>query len=200
MDSSLSLYALGAVGLGYLLGSIPFGLILAALFGEGDIRKIGSGNIGATNVLRTGRKGLAAATLVLDALKGAAAVLIAQYFDPVLGIAAGAAAFVGHLFPIWLKFKGGKGVATMLGVAAALSWPIGLAYAIIWLAMLFLSRISSLSGMVASLSAPLAALSLGEGGLAVGFAGMALILILKHSDNIRRIVDGSEPRVGSKSK
>ena len=147
-----------AVG-GYLLGSIPFGVIVTRLGGAGDVRSIGSGNIGATNVLRTGRKDLAIATLLLDAGKGALALLLARWLfhSDLAGAIAGGAAFLGHLFPIWLKFKGGKGVATLMGVSLGLAWPIGLAYAVTWLGMLGLSRISSLGGMCAALIAPVAA-------------------------------------------
>ena len=139
---------LGAIVLGYLLGSIPFGVILTRMFGAGDLRTIGSGNIGATNVLRTGRKGLAAATLVLDGAKGAAAVLIAACVFPGHEIPAAAAAFLGHLYPVWLKFRGGKGVATLLGICLALYWPIGLTFAAVWLGLLALVRISSVAGMI----------------------------------------------------
>ncbi len=194
----LWIYPLSALIFGYLLGSIPFGYIIAKVMGAGDIRKIGSGNIGATNVLRTGRKGLALATLVLDALKGAAAVLIAQHFDQSLGILAAVAAFFGHLFPFWLKFKGGKGVATMLGICFALAWPIGLVFALVWIGVIAATRISSLGGMAASFSAPITAVVIGQISLGVGLLGMALILILKHSENITRLMAGTEPHVGQK--
>jgi acyl phosphate:glycerol-3-phosphate acyltransferase len=194
----LWVYPLIALVFGYVLGSIPFGYIIARVMGEGDIRMIGSGNIGATNVLRTGRKGLAVATLVLDAAKGAAAVLIAQHFDPGIGIVAGVAAFFGHLFPFWLKFKGGKGVATMLGICLALAWPVGLIFALVWVGTIAITRISSLGGMAAALSAPISAISTGQISLGVGLLGMALILILKHGDNITRLMAGTEPRVGQK--
>ena len=149
---------------GYLLGSIPFGIILTRLFGAGDLRQIGSGNIGATNVLRTGRKELAAATLILDGAKGAVAVFLARHFVPELGqdgaMIAGAAAMIGHCYPVWLKFRGGKGVATLLGLSLTLAWPIGVVFAVVWLAAALLSRISSLGGMVGAVSAPVAALAL----------------------------------------
>jgi acyl phosphate:glycerol-3-phosphate acyltransferase len=186
--------------LGYLLGSIPFGVIVTRMMGAGDIRSIGSGNIGATNVLRTGRKGLAAATLILDAGKGALAVILANMIDPSLGILAGVAAFFGHLFPVWLGFKGGKGVATMLGIALALAWPIGLAFAVTWVVVTLITRISSLGGMAAAIVAPIAGAFTGDISLSVGLLGMAMILILRHSDNIKRLYDGTEPRVGQSKK
>lgn len=186
---------------GYLLGSIPFGVVLTRLFGAGDLRQIGSGNIGATNVLRTGRKGLAAATLVLDGLKGAVAVVLARHFVPELGdhaaMIAGAAAMIGHCYPIWLKFKGGKGVATLLGVSAALAWPIGLVFALVWVATVVMFRISSLGGMLGAVSAPIAALVMGNMVFAAGLAGLALIVLRRHSENIARLRAGTEPRVGA---
>jgi acyl phosphate:glycerol-3-phosphate acyltransferase len=188
-----------ALLIGYFLGSIPFGLILTKLFGAGDLRQIGSGNIGATNVLRTGRKGLAAGTLLLDMAKGAAAVCIARLIGPDLAMLGGVGAFFGHLFPVWLRFKGGKGVATMFGIALALAWPIGLIYAIVWLATLAVTRISSAGGMAAAAAAPIAALFLGKAGEAVMLLGLALIVVVKHSDNIKRLVDGTEPKVGQKT-
>jgi acyl phosphate:glycerol-3-phosphate acyltransferase len=188
-----------ALLIGYFLGSIPFGLILTKLFGAGDLRQIGSGNIGATNVLRTGRKGLAAGTLLLDMAKGAAAVCIARLIGPDLAMLGGVGAFFGHLFPVWLRFKGGKGVATMFGIALALAWPIGLIYALVWLATLAVTRISSAGGMAAAAAAPIAALFLGKAGEAVMLLGLALIVVVKHSDNIKRLVDGTEPKVGQKT-
>jgi len=186
------------MAIGYLLGSIPFGLVLTALTGGGDLRKIGSGNIGATNVLRTGRKGLAAATLILDGAKGALAVLIGSHLASDYGmILAGVMAFIGHCYPVWLKFKGGKGVATMLGVSLALSWPIGLVFAAVWLAGMGLSRISSVGGMSAAISTPIAALAMGQGDLVQPLAAMAAILLWKHRPNIARLLKGEEPRVGS---
>jgi acyl phosphate:glycerol-3-phosphate acyltransferase len=188
-----------ALALGYLLGSIPFGVILTRAFGAGDLRTIGSGNIGATNVLRTGRKGLAAATLLLDMAKGAAAVCIARMISPELAVFGGVGAFLGHLYPVWLRFKGGKGVATMLGVVLALSWGLGLVYAIVWLAALGATRISSISGMAAAVSAPIAAAATGRMELGFVLLGLALIVVWKHRDNIGRLIDGTEPRVGQKS-
>lgn len=197
------------MAIGYLLGSIPFGLVLTALTGGGDLRKIGSGNIGATNVLRTGRKGLAAATVILDGGKGAVAVYVGERLLPgqsgltggLMGaVLAGVMAFVGHCYPIWLKFKGGKGVATMLGVSLALHWPIGLVFAAVWLGALALSRISSVGGISAAISAPIAALVLGQPTLLKPLAAMAAILIWKHRPNIQRLLKGQEPRVGSSKK
>jgi acyl phosphate:glycerol-3-phosphate acyltransferase len=183
---------------GYLLGSIPFGLILTRLSGAGDLRQVGSGNIGATNVLRTGRKGLAAATLLLDMAKGAIAVCVARMVNPDLALVAGTAAFLGHLFPIWLGFKGGKGVATMLGICLAAMWQVGLIFAGVWVAALALTRFSSVGGMAAALSVPIAASVLGNGSLAVALLAMALIVVWKHRDNIARLSAGIEPRVGQK--
>ena len=182
----------------YLLGSIPFGIILTRLGGAGDLRTIGSGNIGATNVLRTGRKGLAAATLLLDGGKGAAAVLIATALQPHLAVWAGAAAFLGHLYPVWLRFRGGKGVATMLGVSLALWWPAGLAFALAWLAMLAVSRRSSVGGLSGAIAAPIAAAAGGHPNAVLALLGMALLVVLKHRDNIARLLDGTEPRVGQR--
>jgi glycerol-3-phosphate acyltransferase PlsY len=186
--------------LGYALGSIPFGLLLTRSAGLGDVRQIGSGNIGATNVLRTGRKGLAAATLVLDAAKGAAAVLLAAWIWPdqpaFPGIAA-IGAFLGHLFPAWLGFKGGKGVATLLGLVAALHWQSALVAALAWLLAFALTRYSSLGGMVAALAAPVsAALIGGRLDLAILFLGFALLVLWKHRANIGRLFAGTEPKVG----
>lgn len=190
------------VAVGYLLGSIPFGIILTRLFGAGDLRQIGSGNIGATNVLRTGRKELAAATLILDGAKGAAAVLLARHFMPELGqdgaMIAGAAAMVGHCYPVWLKFRGGKGVATLLGLSFALAWPIGLVFAAAWLGTVLLARISSLGGIVGAVSAPVAALGFGYPVYAIGLAGLAAIVLWRHRENIARLRAGTEPRIGSK--
>ncbi len=185
---------------GYLLGSIPFGVLLTRIAGAGDLREIGSGNIGATNVLRTGRKGLAIATLLLDLLKGAAAVWLAYFVSPDDAPLAGAAAVLGHLFPVWLAFKGGKGVATLMGVVVALSWPMGLIYAVIWLGALALLRISSLAGMLAAASVPISALAFGRMDLAAIGLVLALIVIWRHRDNIARLRDGTEPRIGSSSR
>ena len=187
---------------GYALGSIPFGLILTRVTGAGDLRAIGSGNIGATNVLRTGRKGLAAATLILDGAKGAVAVLLARHFVPQLGehaaMIAGAAAMIGHCYPVWLNFRGGKGVATLLGLALALAWPIGLIFAVVWLGAVLLLRISSLGGMLGAISAPIAALALGYPVYAIGLAGLAVIVLWRHRENIARLRAGTEPRIGGK--
>ncbi|MCZ4343349.1 glycerol-3-phosphate 1-O-acyltransferase PlsY [Sphingomonadaceae bacterium G21617-S1] len=180
----------------YLLGSIPFGVILTRLGGAGDLRQIGSGNIGATNVLRTGRKGLAAATLLLDGGKGAAAVLLTHAFQPDLALWAGLAAFVGHLYPVWLRFKGGKGVATMLGVSLAAWWPAGLAFAGVWLAMLAISRRSSAGGLAGAVAAPIAAALGGQSDAVLVMLVMAILVVWKHRGNIARLLDGSEPKVG----
>ncbi len=186
-----------AVVIGYALGSIPFGLILTRITGAGDLRAIGSGNIGATNVLRTGRKGLAAATLLLDMAKGAAAVLIARHVWPGSESAAAAAAIIGHCYPVWLRFRGGKGVATLMGVAVALAWPIGLVYALVWLGLLYVSRVSSLAGMAAAVSAPITALVLGHLDYAQVLAPLALLVLWLHKANIARLRAGTEPRVGT---
>ena len=185
--------------LGYGLGSIPFGLILTRLAGLGDVRAIGSGNIGATNVLRTGHKGLAAATLILDAAKGAAAVLIVQAIWPDLVLLpplAGLAAFLGHLYPVWLRFRGGKGVATMIGVVAALLWPAAIAVAVVWILALLLTRYSSVGGMAGAVTATVAAFFLGRIDLVFLFAGLALLVLWKHRANIGRLLGGTEPKVG----
>jgi acyl phosphate:glycerol-3-phosphate acyltransferase len=187
-----------ALVFGYLLGSIPFGLLITRAAGLGDVRKIGSGNIGATNVLRTGNKGLAAATLLLDALKGTAAVLIAGHFAPELGLWAGLGAFFGHLFPVWLGFKGGKGVATYLGVLIALAWQVALIFGIVWLAMAFLFRYSSLAALTAAVIVPIALYFLSTPQIAGLFAVMSLIVIFKHRANISRLLAGSEGKIGAK--
>jgi glycerol-3-phosphate acyltransferase PlsY len=190
---------LAALMLGYLLGSIPFGLIVTRLAGLGDIRAIGSGNIGTTNVLRTGRKDLAAATLILDALKGTVAVLLASHWGPAAAIAAGFAAFCGHVFPVWLRFKGGKGVATYLGLLLAFAWPVALLFAAVWVGMAFAFRYSSLSALTASLVSPLALLWLGHPRESVLFAVLTLILWVMHRANIRRLAAGNESRIGQKA-
>ncbi len=199
MNMPFWIWPILALSAGYLLGSIPFGLILTRLFGAGDIRQIGSGNIGATNVLRTGRKSLAAATLILDALKGVAAFLLAGRLGNEFALFGAIGAFYGHLFPIWLGFKGGKGVATMLGICWALDWRLGLAYTLCWLLGMAVTRISSVGGMGAALSAPLTAALLGEKRLALAMLILALTVLLMHRDNIRRLSAGTEPRIGSKS-
>lgn len=183
---------------GYLLGSIPFGLLLTRWSGKGDIREIGSGNIGATNVLRTGSKGLAAATLLLDLLKGAAAVLLAQQLWPEAVSFAAAGVLLGHLYPVWLKFKGGKGVATLLGILMPLFWPAALVYALLWFGLLLLLRISSVAGMTAAASAPVTAAMLNEQQIFPMLLGFALLVIWQHRENIRRLAKGEEPRVGKK--
>jgi len=185
-----------ALLLGYLLGSIPFGVVLTRLFGAGDLRQIGSGNIGATNVLRTGRKGLAAATLLLDAAKGAVAVLVVERLFPGNGPLAAAGAFLGHCYPVWLGFKGGKGVATLMGIVLALYWPLGLIFAVVWLALLGLLRVSSLAGMAAAVSAPVAAALFGRFDLVLLLLALALIVLWKHGANIERLLAGTEPRIG----
>ncbi len=183
--------------LSYLLGSIPFGVILTRLGGAGDLRTIGSGNIGATNVLRTGRKGLAAATLLLDMAKGAIAVLLVAHLFPGNALLAAAGAFIGHCYPVWLKFKGGKGVATLMGIVVALHWPLGLVYAVVWLGLLAGLRISSVAGMAAALSAPFAAAVFGRFDLVLLLLALALIVLWKHRENVERLFSGTEPRIGS---
>ncbi len=187
-----------ALVLGYLLGSIPFGVLLTRAAGAGDLRQIGSGNIGATNVLRTGRKGLAAATLLLDMAKGVAAVLIAEALFPGTAVLAGLGAFFGHCYPVWLKFRGGKGVATLMGIVVALHWPSGLVYAAVWLGVLAGLRISSLAGMTAAISAPVSAAFFGKIGLVPLLLALALVVIWKHRENIERLLSGTEPRIGKK--
>jgi len=182
--------------IGYLLGSIPFGLLLARLAGKGDIRAIGSGNIGATNVLRTGSKWLAAATLLLDAAKGGAAVLLAQAYWPDGVQFAAAGAMIGHLYPLWLKFSGGKGSATLLGVLAPLIWQAAIVYALAWLGLLLIVRIASVASLVAAASAPLSAAVLDEDALFPLLLGFALLVIWKHRANLQRLLAGTEPRVG----
>ena len=186
-----------ALALGYLLGSIPFGLLLTRLGGKGDIRTIGSGNIGATNVLRTGSKGLAALTLILDCLKASAAIIIARRFlgDDTAPIGA-AGALIGHLYPIWLKFRGGKGVATFLGILVVLLPVAAAAYAAIWLILLLTLRISSVAGMTAAISAPIIAVAF-HSSLVPMLLGFAVLVLWKHRDNIIRLRDGTEPRIGS---
>jgi len=187
--------------LGYLLGSIPFGLLLTHMAGLGDIRSIGSGNIGATNVLRTGNRWLAAGTLVLDAGKAALAVLIARYFwGDIPAMIAGVFAFLGHCFPVWLGFKGGKGVATFIGILLALYWPLGLIFCAVWLLIAFAQKYSSLAALTAAVTAPLFAYSFSGTPLAFTCALIALILFFQHRTNIARLLKGTEPKIGSEKK
>lgn len=181
---------------GYLLGAIPFGLLLARAAGKGDIRGIGSGNIGATNVLRTGSKGLAAATLVLDAAKGAAAVLLAQRFWPDGVQFAAAGAMIGHLYPVWLRFQGGKGAATLLGVLVPLLPIAAAVYALVWLGLLLTIRLASVASMVAAASAPLSAGVMDRDEYFPMLLGFALLVVWKHRANIQRLLAGTEPRIG----
>lgn len=174
-------------------------MLLTRLAGAGDLRTIGSGNIGATNVLRTGRKGLAAATLLLDLLKGAAAVWIAEALWPGNGVVAAAGAFFGHCYPVWLKFRGGKGVATLMGIVLALHWPSAAVYAVVWIGLLVAVRFSSVSGMLAAVSAPVSAACFGRFDLVPLLLGLALIVLWKHRENIARLVAGTEPRIGRKN-
>jgi glycerol-3-phosphate acyltransferase PlsY len=188
-----------AIVIGYLLGSIPFGLVLTKFAGTQDLRSIGSGSIGATNVLRTGRKGLAAATLICDALKGTAAVLIAgTYGGPEAAMLAGLAAFLGHLFPVWLNFKGGKGVAVYIGVLIGLFWPAAVVFCVLWLATAATTRYSSLSALVASFVTPIFLWWFGHPALAALFAVLTLLLFYAHRENIKRLQAGTEGRIGEK--
>jgi len=185
-----------ALALGYLLGSIPFGLVLTRLAGKGDIRDIGSGNIGATNVLRTGSKPLAVLTLLLDCLKATAAIVLAQLlFGREAGAFAAAGAFVGHLYPVWLGFRGGKGAATLFGILIALLWPAAIVYALVWILLLLTIRISSVAGMSAAISAPGAALALHSTYFPM-LLGFAVLVLWKHRENIIRLQRGTEPRIG----
>jgi glycerol-3-phosphate acyltransferase PlsY len=189
-----------ALVIGYLLGSIPFGLVLTRLAGTQDLRTIGSGNIGATNVLRTGRKGLAAATLILDALKGTAAVLIGGYLGgPDAAMLGGLGAFLGHLFPAWLKFRGGKGVAVYIGILIGLIWPAAILFCLIWLALAFALRYSSLSALTASVITPIVLWLIGHTALATLFAALTLLLIYMHRENIKRLMAGTEGKIGQKA-
>lgn len=198
LETGLALYALWAL-IGYLLGSIPFGLLLTKAMGLGDLREIGSGNIGATNVLRTGNKGAAAATLLLDGAKGAVAVLLAREFGgEIAAQIAALAAFLGHCFPVWLGFKGGKGVATFLGLMLALSWPVGLLACATWLATAVISRISSLSALVAASWSTLWCLLVGQGQVFFLTLALALLIIWRHRENLARLKAGTEPRIGGK--
>jgi len=197
-----------AAVVGYLLGSIPFGLLITRAAGLGDVRKIGSGNIGATNVLRTGRRELAAATLLLDALKAVAAVLIARHFwGEDAAFIAGIAAFVGHCFPVWLGFKGGKGVASFIGLLLALAWPVGLIFCVVWLIIAFAQKYSSLAALTAAVTAPIFAYAVWLWGyptdgikLAATTAVLALLLVYNHRANIGRLLSGTEPKIGSEKK
>lgn len=185
--------------LAYLAGSIPFGLLLARIAGLGDIRSIGSGNVGATNVLRTGRKGVAAATMLFDIAKGAVPVLIAHRFSLELAIVAGLTAVIGHNFPLWLKFRGGKGVATSFGALVAVSWPLGLACLGVWLAVAVVTRYSSLAAILAFASSPFIAWWLSGEQIAVLAALLAILGIARHHENIRRLSSGRESKIGEKS-
>lgn len=192
------LILLAAIG-GYLFGSVPFGLVLTRLAGLGDIRTIGSGNIGATNVLRTGRKDLALATLVLDAGKaGFACLVFTVLVSTPAGLVAGGAAFLGHCFPVWLKFNGGKGVATFLGTLLAAAWPVGLLTCATWLGVALLMRFSSLAALVAAAAAPLLALAAGRADVALLALFLAILIFWRHRTNITRLLDGSEPPIGAK--
>ncbi|MFA9549863.1 MAG: glycerol-3-phosphate 1-O-acyltransferase PlsY [Hyphomicrobium sp.] len=203
MGEFLSPYTIAALVLGYLLGSIPFGLVLTRAAGLGDVRDIGSGNIGATNVLRTGNKGIAALTLLLDLLKGTAAVLIGHAIGALGGVAilaslvAGLAAFIGHTYPVWLGFKGGKGVATYIGILLGLNWPGALAFCSVWLLVAILSRYSSLSAIIAAVVTPIWLLTVGDYATAILAALLSVLLIYKHRANIHRLVAGEEPRIGA---
>jgi glycerol-3-phosphate acyltransferase PlsY len=196
-----------AFAFGYLLGSIPFGLLITRAAGGPDLRSIGSGNIGATNVLRTGRKGLAAATLLCDAFKGTIAVLVAAYFaghtaaliaGHSAALAAGLGAFLGHLFPVWLRFKGGKGVATYIGLLIGLAWPAALIFIALWLLVAWLSRYSSLAALIASALTPIALLGLGEPNVAALFFVLTILLWVMHRANISRLLNGQEGKIGAK--
>jgi glycerol-3-phosphate acyltransferase PlsY len=199
MDALPAFFA--ALVFGYLCGSIPFGILLTRLTGGPDLRAIGSGNIGATNVLRTGRKGLAAATLVGDMLKGTAAVLIARYFlGHDFAIAAALGAFLGHLFPVWLRFRGGKGVATYIGVLIGLAWPAAIVFCVIWLAVAALSRYSSLAALVASAATPIFLWWRGDLKLAALFLLLSVVLWITHRANIARLLQGTEGKIGDSSK
>jgi len=203
MGEFLSPYTIAALVLGYLLGSIPFGLVLTRAAGLGDVRDIGSGNIGATNVLRTGNKGIAALTPLLDLLKGTAAVLIGHAIGALGGVAilaslvAGLAAFIGHTYPVWLGFKGGKGVATYIGILLGLNWPGALAFCSVWLLVAILSRYSSLSAIIAAVVTPIWLLTVGDYATAILAALLSVLLIYKHRANIHRLVAGEEPRIGA---
>ncbi len=193
------LWTLGALVFGYALGSIPFGLLLTRAAGLGDIRNVGSGNIGATNVLRTGRKGLAAATLLLDGAKGLIAVLIARQIGPDAALAAAAGAVLGHMFPVWLGFKGGKGVATTLGVMGGLVWQVGVLACVLWLLIAAVFRYSSLAALLSVALAALAAWWLGTPAIALLVTLLVPAVWAKHHENIRRLLSGTEPKIGAKA-
>jgi glycerol-3-phosphate acyltransferase PlsY len=197
LAANWSLFDLLALALGYLLGSIPFGLILTRLAGLGDLREIGSGNIGATNVLRTGSKGLAALTLLLDALKGSAAVLLGARWGQDAAIFGGLGAFLGHLFPVWLGFRGGKGVATYIGVLLGLAWPAALVFCAIWLVVAAVTRYSSLAALVAAAATPCLLVLNGERGIAALFLLFTVLLCWRHAGNIGRLLRGEEGRIGA---
>jgi acyl phosphate:glycerol-3-phosphate acyltransferase len=205
MDVLFNTHTLIAIAIGYLLGSIPFGYLLTRAAGLGDVRNVGSGNIGATNVLRTGHKGLAALTLLLDALKGTAAVLIGHWIGAAGGVAilasllAGLAAFLGHVFPVWLGFRGGKGVATYIGVLLGVDWRAALAFCGIWLLVAVLTRYSSLSALIAALITPIGLFAFADHATALLAAVLSALLIYKHRTNIRRLAAGEEPRIGAKA-
>jgi glycerol-3-phosphate acyltransferase PlsY len=194
-----------ALALGYLLGSIPFGLVLTKLAGAGDLRSIGSGNIGATNVLRTGRKGLAAATLALDALKATLAIVLAWVaLGPPTALAAAAGAIVGHMYPVWLKFRGGKGVATYLGGLVGggligLGWSAAIVFVVVWLAVAALTRYSSVAALAATVASPIAMAAIGASGAAVVFAALSALVWFRHSANIARLLNRSETKIGQKT-
>jgi len=189
---------LPALLLGYAFGSLPFGLILTRLGGAGDVRSIGSGNIGATNVLRTGHKGLAGLTLLGDVLKGTIAVVVCAYLFPGTAVYAGVAAFLGHLFPVWLGFRGGKGVATYIGVLLGWYWPAAIAFCVIWLGVAAISRYSSMAGLLSSLAAPFVLVGFSLTAPAVAAGVMTVLLWLKHHQNIRRLIGGEESKIGAK--
>jgi len=195
LATDLPYYTLALLA-GYLLGSIPFGVVLTRLVGLGDIRAIGSGNIGATNVLRTGHKGLALATLVLDGGKGALAVLLAGHYGPDITVLSAAGAFIGHIFPVWLKFKGGKGVATFVGIVLALHWPVGLMTAGTWLFVAAVFRYSSLAALIAALLTPGYFWMMGYRQISELAFLLAILIFLRHHENIRRLIAGTESRIG----
>ncbi len=185
-----------ALALGYACGSVPFGMILTRAGGAGNLRDVGSGNIGATNVLRTGRKDLAAATLLLDMAKGAVAVCLARLWLPGFELWAAAGAMVGHIWPAWIGFRGGKGVATLMGVTLALSWVLGVVYAVLWLGALAATRLSSVGGMTAAIGTPVIAVTFIDPPIAYALLALGVLVVWKHRDNIGRLIEGTEPKVG----